>query len=381
MTLVAVPPTFFPHVLISQGWFNSTMTPAVYTMDSATDRIAWLGHSPYTDTLTKVYFRTSTVTTGCTIQIQIETVTNGRPSGSAWAANTNGTVVVANADDNVWKTVTLTAAASLTRGDQFAIVFTISSGTPNMPIMGMVGVVNGMAGQYPLLLQDTGGGTWAQNVNLANCISMIMEFGTLGVAHVPGTIPSDGTPAIATYNNTSNPDEKALRFQVTAPMRVIGAAVSLANIAAGADFTVSLWPDSSTTDADALAQEAVDGDNTYATSADGLFILYFATAVTLAIGTTYYLGVRADTANNLAIIEMLAPAGVTDSIKAFPIGGSSEIYKGSRQWTAGSAGSWTPTLTTLPLLYLIVDQLDDGQSVGGGGGLIRHPGMNGGLNA
>ena len=40
------------------------------------------------------------------------------------------------------------------------------------------------------------------------------------------------------------------------------------------------------------------------------------------------------------------------------------------------APAWTDTTTTLPGVSLIVDQIDDGT---GGGGLLTHPGMSGGM--
>src|SRR5688572_27471676 len=89
--------------------------------DSATDRVAWIGTSPLTDSITNVYIRTGTTTTGCTIEIRIESISNGRPSGSLIGANTNGTAVIGNGQSNLWFTVTLTSAASLTAGQQFAI--------------------------------------------------------------------------------------------------------------------------------------------------------------------------------------------------------------------------------------------------------------------
>lgn len=368
MTMTAIPLQFFPNAMIYDGYQNVGLAATGLTIDNAADRLAFLFTSPYTDSISKVYFRTATVTVGCDLDVRVETVTNGRPSGTLWAANTNIVVAVANADDNVWKTATLTAAASLTRGNQVAVVMTVNAvplGTPNMVMAAAsVNVPHGN-GQYPLVLQDATG-SWALNTAATSSIEWIIEFSTGGVMYVPGCNPLDGNVTAATYNSGSTPDEKALRFQVATKKRCIGARVFMMNNAAGADFTVTLWPASSTTDADALAQVAIDGDSTYATSADGYFDLFFATAVTLSTGTTYYLGVRADTANNVTLAEMAVPSGVTNAMLALPI--TSAIYKSARTWTAGSAGAWTDTTTTLPMISLIFDQEDDGAGAGGGGG-------------
>lgn len=381
MTLQACGLVEWPYRIGARGAFNSSLVANNLTFDSVNDRIAVVTISQYTDSIATIYFRTGTVTTGCTVQVQVETVTNGRPSGSAWAANTNGTVTVANADDNVWKTVTLTAAASVVPGDVFAIVITYSSGTtPNMIILASNTEPSQTMGQWPAYFQDTGAGTWTGSTGPS--LEMIVEFTTGGVQFVPACTSVDGSGSIFAYDNADSPDERAMRFQVPFACRCVGAIFDMGNIAAGADFTLSLWPASSTTDADALGQKAIDGDTPVTTSTDGGILAYWPSAVTLSINTTYYLGCRADTstANGIGLIEVAVPAGITNAIRGLPVITNGAVYSSVRTWAAGSAGAWTDTTTRLPAVSLIIDQLDDGAGGGGGGGGMRLAG-HGGLAA
>lgn len=360
MSLASMGMVFWPTPVSVGGQMaggSTTWGFNVLTFDSGTDRIAYVGKSPVTDSLAKLYFRTATVATGSTVEIRIESVTNGRPSGTLIAANTNVTVVIANSDDNVLKTATLTAAASLTVGQDFAIVIVNSSGTPNLQILTTNLALVNHGGEFPLILQDTGAGTYASTGNNQS-LCWVVEFTTAGVVWMPALSPMDGT-GLTAFNSGTTPNERALKFVPPMACRVIGVRVALFNLAAAADFTYSLWPASSTTDADVLAQGTCDGDNTYSTTADGFFDLFFA-PVSLTAGSTYYLGIRADTANSLALGDF-SNSGVTNGLRAFGIPAS--VNLATRTWTAGSAGVWSPTTTQLPAISLIIDQL--GTDAGG----------------
>jgi hypothetical protein len=85
---------------------------------------AYIFRAPKTGTITKVGFRTVTVITGATVDVRLETVsaTDGHPTGSLVGTNANASQVIADTNDNVFFTVTLTAGASVTAGDVLAVV-------------------------------------------------------------------------------------------------------------------------------------------------------------------------------------------------------------------------------------------------------------------
>jgi hypothetical protein len=348
---------FWPVRLLPTSTAGSTLFGTNVAFDSITDRLAYVARSPISDSLTKINFFLLTVTQGCTIEVRIESVVNGRPSGTLFGANTNGTVVVADTDDATWKTVTLTASAALSAGDEFAIVVIYNSGTiPNMTFRIADYQIGYGGGKYPVLLQDTGAGTWS---GLTTPLEMVVEMVTAGVISLPGLTPMSGNGTITAFNNASAPNEYAMKFVAPFKCRCVGASVMLYNQAAGSDFTVSLWPASSSANGDALAQVAEDGDYAINITDDGYVSVFFAAPVELTAGVTYYLGVRADTANNVSVGYIGVNAAITNAIRGFPIGNNT-VHQAYRSWTAGTAGAWTDAATVFPMMSLIFDQLDDG---------------------
>ena len=374
----------WPVPLLLPNAVASSLTQITAAFDSATDRMAYVGQSYLSDSISKVYFRVGTVTSGPVVEVRIESVTNGRPSGTLWSANgtganPKGTVTVSGA--NTWQVVTLTNAAVLVPGDQFAIVMVYSSGTANFQIIEASSALGNITGGlYPVLLQDTGGGTWGTGLTGA-CLEWVVEMTTAGVVTMPGMLPLNGSGTITAYNNTTNPNERAMKFVMPFKARVIGLCVGMFNIAAGADCTFSIWNSTDNPGAGPtpLAQtNSLDGDFAYSTTADGLVNVFFTAAVTLTAGTTYYAGVRPDTANNIGLGELSAAGtgAATNAIRAFGIG-SNTAHLSTRQWVSTDPGAWADTTTTLPMISLIIDQLDDG--AGASGGLLTHPGMAGGM--
>lgn len=368
MTMVSCGLTQWPRSLLGEGITNNTGAISTITLNATTDAMAWMGNSPVTDSLTTIYFRTQTVTTGADVDVRIETVVAGRPSGTLWAANTNVVVAVADGDDNVWKTATLTSAASLNMGDQFAIVIASSAGSPNMALATTTNSVSpmGYMGATPTLLANLTGAYAAVTLQ-PRCFEWIVQFASAGIKYISGLSPVDGAMTLTAFNSGSTPNERALRFIPPFKCRVVGARVSLANGNANADLTMSLWDATGDTDAEALAQAAIDSDTKGAVNDDGYVSAFFDTAVVLTAGATYYLGIRADTANNMTIYECTT-AGTGEpatAIKAFPAE-STELYLATRTWAAGTAGAWSTTTTTMPVIELLIDQLDDGAGASGG---------------
>jgi hypothetical protein len=362
MALADIGLMYWPPLQLPGGPLASGLAVGTVTFNSASARLVWVGRSTLTDALETIYLRTVTVTTGCTLDVRVETVTNGRPSGTLWGTNTNASVVVDNADDNVWKTAALTAAASLNVGDEYAIVVVVASGTPNMQFAAPPGNLTTYASlaHYPMTLQDTGGGTWASS---GAGFEWVVEFATAGVQPLTGLNPTSGAGTITAYNSGTNPDERALRFQAPLQWQVAGLRVAMFNIAAGADFTYSIWDASGDTDAEALAQASIDGDFALSTTQDGYVDLWFDAPVTLDQAAIYRAGVRADTANNIGLAEF-SNSVVADALLAIP-GVSAQMYLSTREWTAGTAGAWTDTTTTLPLIHLIIKRIEDGVGAGG----------------
>lgn len=383
MTLAAVGLMQWPKQQIAANIATSGFSAGAITFDSTTDRLAYVTQAYQADSISKVLFRTGTVTTGCTVQIRIESVSNGRPSGTIIAAGASGTVTVADSDDNVWKTVTIGTPYTFSVGEEYAIVMTYSSGTtPNMGLANTSPDYGGwFATQYPQRLQDTGAGSWAVPAQNRPW-EWVVEFTNAGGAvTLPGLSPLNGDGTITAFNSGSAANERALKFVPPFKCRVVGLSLALFNMAAGADFTAAIWDatDNPGAGPTPLAQtNTIDGDTFVSTTADGIGHVFFTAPVTLTAGTTYYAGLKPSTANNIGLLELSAAGTGASStgIRAFGIGANT-AHLATRAWVSTDPGAWTNTTTTLPGITLLIDQLDDGASAGGG--LLTHPGMAGGM--
>ena len=355
-------PIMYPTVIAVEEHGGYTGGGSNHAFNATTTKFAYCYEAPVTDTITELYFRTGTVTTGTTVRFSVQTCgTDGRPSGTLWAANTEGTVAIADANDNVWKTVTLTASASVTAGNKVAIVFEYSSGA--VPSLNITGLQSGLfddCPHWPLRFTDTGAGwaTWSTS----SPICWIIKYGTAGIIFHSSLTPLDPSITVTSFDNATATHERGTKFTVPMKCRVRGFKVLLGNFDAGADYTHTLWPASSTGDGDALRQGTCDGDIVYSTTEDGYRIHMFSSPYELAVGTTYYIGIRADTANNIGIYEGTF-SGVTGQSGGLP--GGSTWFTVTRTWAAGVGSAWTEDAARTPFINLIIDQLDDG--VGGGG--------------
>ncbi len=384
MTMVSVGEFLFPNPVGMPLPVNTTYALSALTFDSTADKIAFIFEAREAMTLTDISWRTGTVTTGSTVEVRVETVSNGRPSGTLWNSptnTTNATVSVADTDDNVWKTATLTASASIAAGDLVAIIFVHSSGSPNMQLVNHLPYTMVFGSVFPVLIQDTGGGTYAHQYGAP--IMILENSGT--PLYVPGLLPFYSA-TLQSFDSADAPDEYAMRIVPAAKMRSVGAAIGMANNVANGQFKVFLWDNSgaTNTESNALAVADLDTDLLSASQEGGWFV-YWSSPVTLSAGTTYNLGVRSQSAtgNNTGIIIFnISGTGLpTDALKATPCGDG--CYLRTRTWSAidpGTVGAWSDDTTKQPAFRLLIDQIDDGNGSGGGGGTVfvpQQPGMTG----
>lgn len=376
MTIQAIDSFLWPQLVATRGTVSTSLSvtaAAQYTLATTSAQACLVFYCPVGGSLTDFGVRTQTVsvTSGpLNWDFRVETVSNGRPTGNLWATNTNSAVSVANTDDNVWKSATLTAAATVAQGDLIALVIrSPSSGTFSFTAGGFSNLQASVGGNFPYCMTDSAGdNTYETLVSGAPSMSIKISGTWLRIEPL---IPIM-TATAATVNNGTNPDEFALRLYPPVKMRMKGAAFYIGNCAAGADFKVSVWPDSagSQTDSDALVQVAVDGDLMATTNNDGAFNVVFPTSLDLEANTPYWLGVRAETANSFLIYHAVPISATLQS--AWP--GGIEVYGGQRAWAAGSASAFSHFTNDAgsPFFAGIFDGIDVP-------GMVRHPGMAGGL--
>lgn len=353
MGLTTIGTMYYPPI----GWYTLPALGNAILLDAAAEKCAFVLRAPQAGNIRKIHFVTGTVTTGATVDVRIETVsaTNGDPTGTLWAANTNVAHTINNTDDNAWlTTAALTADATVAVGDLFAVVIVNDSGSP-----GNLNIMTTNSWSFSALpYTDHYTASWSKSSGAGGPI-VVLEYSDGTTPRIPGV-----DPFYAVTNATSSSATLYRGMEITMPFtcRAIGF-WTFAKPAASSSYTFKLFDADGTT---ALATNVLDSDQ----YANFYYVLRipFAAAVTLKAGSKYWLAGTSDGANNLrleyvdyatsAILANCAPCGVASWSQATSPTGT---------------GDWTNTATRQPAMGLIIDQIDvsSGPLVGPGR-LIRN---------
>lgn len=345
MSLASVSPFLWPHPFYGVGGLTGFTT----ILNESNDKAAFIMRAVRDVTIQKVGFRTGTVTTGGTLDIRVETVSaaTGEPTGTLWAANTNGSQVVASTDDAAFFLTTLTSAAAINRSDVFAVVITNTSGAAgNLQIVATKSNNAQTFGYHGVY--DDSSGLWNLFATGAFCLAL-EESGPAYYA-APYLAPFSTLDDV-TINNGTTPDELGNRLILPFAARALGAFIDLPS-ASGATLNIKLYDSADTLLADS---GTVDRDQ----ARTGVTVIPFASSVALAAGSLYRLTALPATDTNIGIPSFSVPS---NAMLAAHQGGSG-VYRTHRT----NAGSWTDTNTQRVLMGLVLDQLDDGAAGGGGG--------------
>jgi hypothetical protein len=168
---------------------------------------------------------------------------------------------------------------------------------------------------------------------------------------VPGTVPITAVTHSA-FNNT-NSAKRGLRFTPPFPCRCVG--IRFYQSSGLGDFNAILMSDAGSELSS--SSTAFEGDVT--AHSGGSTEVYFDSPVTLSAGTAYRAVVEPSSATNSNVSYYTLPSADYSSAKP---GGAAAMY------TSFATATWTDSTTEAPLMDILIDQIDDGASVGGGGG-------------
>lgn len=347
MTLVSLPsPIAWPGICGA-----TTGTPFVQgaaTLTSVGHYLAYVFVAREDMTVSHVGVRAGSSVGSPTLEFRIETLdASGLPSGTLWATNTNGTSGTVSSSTQVLQA--LTASASITKGQAFCVKIALASGTSqvlqNVGNMSMPQVTN-----LPYQVLNTGTPTKGLIGSSVGAVALGSSSTTF--YQLLGSIPVSAVTN-STFNNTSSA-RRGLRF--TPPMNCRAVGLRWYNTTAVGDFNAILFNDAGAELSS--SSTAFDGDLTVA-SANCVNFIYFDNPVTLTAGTTYRIAIEPTSATNVNVSTITLPSA--NYRGASPAGTTAH-------YTTYVASSWTDSATDqIPLMDVLLDQVDDGTGSGGGG--------------
>lgn len=320
-------------------------------IDATSEKAAVVCFAPKTGTIDKVALRTGTVSTGDTVNVRLETVslTTGDPTGTLLGTDSNKTQVIADTDDNKWFLTTLTTGVAVTKGDIFAVVIANGSVPGNINISGFRLDTNDVV--YGDLFAGAGP-SWTKQ---ANAMVTAFEYDDGTYAHAQGVAP------VKLLNNMSidtgtTPDEIGIIFQVPFASRAAGFWI-IADLDGDADIV--LYDSDGTS---VLQSFSLDKDLQFSGAVRPLAGVFSGGSV-LTKDTNYRLVAKPTSLTNIVLREI--EVDIAAQMDAMPAG--QNFHRTERT----DAGSWTQTTMKIPLMGILLDQLDDG--VGGSASGVRNP--------
>jgi hypothetical protein len=347
MTLVSLPsPIYWPGLTGSVTGGGTLATTA--TLDAAGEYVSYAFSAREDMVVSHVGFRAGTATGSPTCTVGIETVdATGFPAGAAGFGSTNGTT--ATISSNTWVLTALGGSATISKGSIFCVKIAYASGTSQV-VQQCNSVVLAAAYSLPYRIINTG--TPTRSVIDAHIPLVALGSSSTAFYQIPGVIPMTAFSA-GGFNNT-NSAKRGLRF--VPPMDCRAAGVRWYNTNSTGDYNIVLYDDAGTELSS--SSTAVDGDHNGA-GTFGAINAHFDNAVTLAAGTAYRIAVEPTSATNVNVSTITLPS--SDYFSATPAG-TTAVY------ATFATATWTDSTTQLPLMDLIIDQVDDGTGSGSGGG-------------
>lgn len=264
---------------------------------------------------------------------------------------------------------------TIAHGAQIAVVFklAVTSGSQSIKVRGSN--VYTVSGIVPTATLEAPAATFTAQ---AHCPNLIIEAddGTFGTLY--GTMPFSVAPTVQTYKNNDATKEYGNILQFATPVQIDGFWVMGASSTNAANFTIVLYSDPLHAAAGPTIVEsvAVDANTMGVAGGSGRFIyLPLDTIVTLSANTNYVVSMRPDVATNISLLYM--DEATNAKMAVLPLGvncygvSRNTIDEGTTAFSSISSG------TRRFFIGVSVCGADDG--AGSAGGMVRHPGMGGGI--
>lgn len=339
MTVLQMGKIKLPDPILSATAWGALQT----TISGNNDAFAFVTQAPATGTIDKIVFWIHAQTTGGTIDVRLETVddTTGNPSGSLLGTNTNASFALTGAATEC--IITLTAGASVTKGDRFAVVLKNPASSPPNYSIKTSGELVGYGFPYADKLVT---GSWTK---ASSDMALAVHYSDNGGSYIglnSGHAISAATAptTVTAFQSGSNPNRMGNKFIAAAAFRVTGAWARITN-AANANWIMELYDSSN----NVVASYTHDGTDRKATSTN-LDYFEFTSNVILVPGATYRIAIRATAAVNVQIDYQTSSSA---ALLGAAIG--SGIY--TRTYS-GDGSNWTDVSTDVMHIGIIADGVD-----------------------
>lgn len=246
---------------------------------------------------------------------------------------------------------------SLAHGDKVSVVcdMTARGGSDVFAARMSAGVIG-----IPAISHNTSS-TWVAVNGSPICL---IEFDDGTLATLSGAM-TRRTQTDEAFQDSTNPDERGLIFQVPFSCKISGFWLSAAG-AATADFSLKFYSDPLGTPS-AIATITMLGEqfpHSNATVEAPIQIeLASGSEIELSPNTDYCLAVKATGSSNVSLRTHV----LENAAYRFAFPGGTQLRKGHRN---ADSGAFTETTTIIPEMGVIISHLDDGVQVGGSGGLL-----------
>jgi len=343
---------------IAINYFSLVTTGAISsTALTSSGKIGFVFQAPKTGTIDRILWQSGTASGSPTVDVRLETVGTGSPSGTLFGTNTN--IVTGTVTSNTAYESTLTAGASVTQGDFLALVWAYASGTSiQIALASSNPSAGGAMGSQLNLPQISTAGTYS-------LISGRLAYAAIRYSDGAYLPIASGGVAYGVGSTTSpyTSGEKGIRFRLPFTARVSGC---WNTFDPDVDYTINLYADATAPGGTAILSQAIATNRFIQKTAVGS-VFSFASKTTLTANTWYRL-----------VASSSGSPGIRYLVNTIPSASYSAAVATDHYQTESSGGSWSNTETILPQMGVIIDGLDDG--AGGGGGGFRAVNIRGGAD-
>lgn len=297
------------------------------TISATAHKFAVLVTALASGTVSKIHFRTATVTTGDTVRGSIQGIdgATGDPDGTiANSGNSAANVTVASSDDNAWKTTAaFTTDYTVTRGAQFFVVLDYPSYVAgNMQIQRST---QGTPNNFNYV--DVYAASWTKTSSVAS-ITLEQADGSflpcMGIAPITSATNTS-------FNSSSGTNEYALRFVFAAPVLLSGFWYWTNNFSG--DTEMPLYAGGATTDTTVIATAAAQDKDSKAGTSFAACFFFFTAPVLIPANKVYRVSIKPTTTTNVGYARPSA-AENNGSLATYGIGtGWYESTRGGGNWT------------------------------------------------